>query len=91
MKRMFKLSMLVLALLGASPMSSQAQGPIGIFIVTVANVLGHDTLKVRGPCVEIPRSRIRQIPIFGTVTCVNPFGGGGKPPQKPDGGAVQGL
>jgi Domain of unknown function DUF11 len=49
------------------------------------------TIKVRGLCVEIPRCKFPQIPIPGTGICVNPFGGGGKPPQKPDGGAVPGL
>ncbi len=49
------------------------------------------TLKVRGLCVEIPRCRFPQIPIPGTGICVNPFGGGGRPPPRTDGGAVPGL
>jgi uncharacterized repeat protein (TIGR01451 family) len=49
------------------------------------------TLKLRGQCVDIPRCRFPQIPIPGTGICVNPFGGSGRPPQKPDGGAVPGL
>lgn len=49
------------------------------------------TIKVRGLCVEIPRCRFPQIPVPGTGICVNPFGGGGRPPPRTDGGAVPGL
>jgi uncharacterized repeat protein (TIGR01451 family) len=49
------------------------------------------TIKVRGQCIEIPRCRFPQIPVPGTGICVNPFGGGGKPPPRTDGGAVPGL
>lgn len=49
------------------------------------------TIKARGQCIEIPRCRFPQIPVPGTGICVNPFGGGDRPPQKPDGGAVPGL
>jgi uncharacterized repeat protein (TIGR01451 family) len=49
------------------------------------------TIKVRGQCIEIPRCRFPQIPVPGTGICVNPFGGGGKPPPRADGGAVPGL
>jgi hypothetical protein len=49
------------------------------------------TIKVRGLCVDIPRCQFPMIPVPGTGICVNPFGGGGKPPPRTDGGAVPGL